>query len=568
MTSKQRKTQKNKGERDRIRLKKESEQLEIEALQEGRVAREEIPMPEDVEKGNNEAPEPVMPPGPTSFEELDEEKAARAKAEQVQQVTYETSDLVWNILHTDELSPTEKSDRIMDVADGFAERVNTLSAEVVSKDIEQLQVEALLATYRRGLNIVQKAQEWAEDLIIKRELSSKERKRLQDGDFALPEKRKYPIHDKAHVRNALARAAQMIASGGEAAADAKAALPKIRAAARKFGIEVSKAALLIEKDRNGDWRWIGKPSNNFMDWQGDIMSKAAHQEYVEFLNGNPEMAPQFLSWHTPGTARTHPVDFWMEHEGALIMSGKLTEAEAGAILKMQAQTDLGMSVQGLALRDPQNREVIEHYWLYEVSDLPLEKAANPFTSLETIAKEAGMDKLQYLTEMMGSEEKAKAFLEKTGQMQKELADAGLTSKEQVQEQVQEPVDPPAAEPKPVPALDVDALTKQIADAMGKQFDFEGLNAFVAKAQETQEKVALLEGVIQELVKQKDDEIVEMLTPPIKKWVWSQETRPSARKDTVLKEDDKEDQEIAKANPGVPAEYWLSELTNTVPVDND
>ena len=38
--------------------------------------------------------------------------------------------------------------------------------------------------------------------------STKERKKLSNKSFALPGKRKYPIPDKAHARNALARVAQ------------------------------------------------------------------------------------------------------------------------------------------------------------------------------------------------------------------------------------------------------------------------------------------------------------------------------------------------------------------------
>ncbi len=39
-------------------------------------------------------------------------------------------------------------------------------------------------------------------------LDAKERKKLGRSAFALPKKRKYPIPDKAHARNALARVAQ------------------------------------------------------------------------------------------------------------------------------------------------------------------------------------------------------------------------------------------------------------------------------------------------------------------------------------------------------------------------
>lgn len=39
-------------------------------------------------------------------------------------------------------------------------------------------------------------------------LSYRQRKRLRKTSFAIPSKRKYPINDLAHARNALARVAQ------------------------------------------------------------------------------------------------------------------------------------------------------------------------------------------------------------------------------------------------------------------------------------------------------------------------------------------------------------------------
>ena len=56
------------------------------------------------------------------------------------------------------------------------------------------------------------------------ELSTKKRKQLSKKQFALPGKRKYPIPDETHARNALARVAQ---SG--TAAEQK----KVRAAVKK-----------------------------------------------------------------------------------------------------------------------------------------------------------------------------------------------------------------------------------------------------------------------------------------------------------------------------------------------
>jgi hypothetical protein len=40
------------------------------------------------------------------------------------------------------------------------------------------------------------------------QLTAGRRKALPDSVFAIPERRAYPIHDRAHARNALARVAQ------------------------------------------------------------------------------------------------------------------------------------------------------------------------------------------------------------------------------------------------------------------------------------------------------------------------------------------------------------------------
>jgi hypothetical protein len=45
------------------------------------------------------------------------------------------------------------------------------------------------------------------------ELKAKTRDKLPDKDFAEPAKRAYPIEDKAHARNAKARASQAVKGG-------------------------------------------------------------------------------------------------------------------------------------------------------------------------------------------------------------------------------------------------------------------------------------------------------------------------------------------------------------------
>ncbi len=53
------------------------------------------------------------------------------------------------------------------------------------------------------------------------ELSTKTRKKLPDSKFAEPAERKYPIEDKAHARNAKARAGQAVKAGRMSKAEEK-----------------------------------------------------------------------------------------------------------------------------------------------------------------------------------------------------------------------------------------------------------------------------------------------------------------------------------------------------------
>ena len=67
-------------------------------------------------------------------------------------------------------------------------------------------------------------------------LSTAEKNELPDSAFAFPKQRKEPLVDAKHVRNAVARFDQV---EGVSNADRDRAWRRIRAAARKFGVEIS-----------------------------------------------------------------------------------------------------------------------------------------------------------------------------------------------------------------------------------------------------------------------------------------------------------------------------------------
>ena len=76
-------------------------------------------------------------------------------------------------------------------------------------------------------------------------LSANERNHLDEGKFAFPKEHKEPLENASHVRNAIARFNQV---KGASDAERDDAWKRIKAAAKKFDVEVSETS----------WREIGK----------------------------------------------------------------------------------------------------------------------------------------------------------------------------------------------------------------------------------------------------------------------------------------------------------------------
>jgi Family of unknown function (DUF6582) len=71
------------------------------------------------------------------------------------------------------------------------------------------------------------------------ELSEKQRDHIDSDKFAFPEERKEPIHDAAHVRNAIARFNQV---DGVSDNERDAAWARIKRAAKKHGVEMEEGS--------------------------------------------------------------------------------------------------------------------------------------------------------------------------------------------------------------------------------------------------------------------------------------------------------------------------------------
>jgi hypothetical protein len=275
---------------------------------------------------------------------------------------------------------------------------------------------------------------------------------------------------------------------------------------------------------------------------------------VEWVNKDlGTNAPVFTSCHAPGTVRENPVDFVGYENGFLVMSGKLNEAEAEALLRVSKETDIGMSHTAWGFRSTTDPRQIVKYRIIEVTDLPIDQADNPFTTLDTFSKEVDMDQLQYLTDLLGSKERAENALKvKTSLAQKELKEAGIESKEK-SEEAPAPVAPVVAVAPAAPSADLQAIIKQVEEELGMK----DLSELIARLQADVEKVPLLEAVIKELQGNQDEKLAAALTPPIARYSWMTKNRPSEAPATVVEEDDP----LKKAKPEA---NWLAEVFGDQP----
>lgn len=298
----------------------------------------------------------------------------------------------------------------------------------------------------------------------------------------------------------------------------------------------------VLKDIQGNYRWFGWVSNKFRDRdtrkhpKGEIISEAAHKEFIAWLDANPQKAPEHWVWHTPQTAFKSKTDWWDYADGFLVMSGPMTTEEA----KSYSDDEVVAMSHGFHVlaRDKANG-IIEQYRMFENSDLPPDRAANPFTLFDVVRKEAEMpfekDRREYLVKRLG-EERVKALESDTAAMSKALADLDVEFKETTSG---------AVAPTPAPAPGDGDLTGVVEQLKGA-LNLEGLNALITELQTSNHRLTeKLDAQAKELAgmrKSDDEKVAETIKPKLTPMQWGY--RPSAAKDNVVT-DEAEKEKIDK-----------------------
>jgi hypothetical protein len=469
--------------------------------------------------------------------------------------------MIENVLDNPELPLEEKADAIASLSVGFRNRVTNMKA----KELIFESVKAKLSGASKN------------DLPDKAFAYIEPGGKKDDTGRTVPRSlRHYPIHDKSHVRNALARASQMLKKGGSAADVARKALPKIRAAAKRMGIgkpakkEEFESGFQVLKGNDGTWRWFGWVTNQWRDRDrkaaprhgGEILTSESHAEFVKWVDGDPaHRMPELWLWHTPGTAREKRADWLDFADGFLVAGGPLSEKEAGQLLALEAIYELGMSHGMQVLKRDDVEALITQYRSFEFSPLPREKAANLWTSFSTIVKEVAEmgfspEKRQALVAALGENEVA-ALEDNTEGMAKALMELGVDYKD-----AEDEVDPglaPAPETEDVSTDEEPAEegeeedpkelgVTEIAKALAEELNIDGLSSFLKQLREDVDAIKVAQ------TKDEAEIVADNVTPEIStdiSKIW--DARPTASDANVLKEDEAEDEDKPDNAPSADLE---------------
>lgn len=557
---------KKKHDREANARRIEKEKLEIKDQEPIDVPDSELPIEEvetaqPIEKGYLTESDLINSiSGPTSFEELDAQKIAREQAWEVSQLTYNVQDLVYNITGNIGMSPEEKANAIGKVGTDFGKRLKNVSPGKIEKsvDMDSLELQVILAKHKRKAGIIERVGDWISKARV-------------DTDPQNP----YPVSNKAEVLFTIEKAIktledESVTEGIKTAI--RGIIPLIKKAADQFEIsslDSTRSSIVVEKDLQGNYRAVMWPTNNFEDLDHDIITEAAHEEYVEWVNKNMDLSPVFTHWHMPELVRKNKTDFVSYSNGFMLASAPLEKDEAIGLMNSQLVNDLGMSHGTIPLEwhKEGNQRIITKYRMVEMSDLPLKNAANPFTDFEIISKEAQMkpEELEkYLSSFVG-EDKAKQYLEKGIGKQTALRDAGVKEAAKTDTPETPVTDPKAAQPGVVTNVvnttqpDMQAILK----AVREDLDVDGLNEYLQKAGDAMEKLPILENIVKELSKDSDEVLAEKISPANNPLVW-QKARASQNPDTKLTETEA-DKALEKSTPKLDETYWLSEITKTEPI---
>jgi len=259
------------------------------------------------------------------------------------------------------------------------------------------------------------------------------------------------------------------------------------------------------KDLAGDWRFLAIVSNKYRDHDNppEIIEDKAHREFIEYLDKSGDY-PEAWLWHTPKT-RWGKVDFADYVDGFVIMSGTVDKGSEDVAERLSKESNLGVSH---GFRNTySDKDIIGWYRSFELSPLPLTAAANPWTGISLLKKEAEMGfsdtKKAWLEKILGPE-KVSALGNDIKGMADALNAAGVEYKDMPQD---DDKDSDKTAETALTAKDIgDAVTKAIEESQRLKTMDDSIAAIKAKADMVPSLIERLDA----LEKSDDDKLVDLI----------------------------------------------------------
>lgn len=298
----------------------------------------------------------------------------------------------------------------------------------------------------------------------------------------------------------------------------------------------TKDGFVVFKQQDGQYRWFGWATNKWKDKEDEILTDIAHREFIEYLDKNPGKAPELWVWHTPGTARKNKADWWDYAHGFTMYSGLLMEEEAKAYENQEVEVGMSHGFYVLQKVGP----YILKYRTFEVSELPLTAAANPYTNFHVLQEEMkemfSPAKRRWLVDRLG-EEKVASLEGSTEDREKALEAEGVDWKALSEEYEKELEDQLAQKIATASAANsktlLETLMTEIVKALNIQQLQETLVQFNERIEQTAKAIARVEELEQKvnyLLETDDSKIAKALTP-VEPIDWS--LSATTRKDNVV-----------------------------------
>lgn len=127
--------------------------------------------------------------------------------------------------------------------------------------------------------------------------------------------------------------------------------------------------LVVTKQEDGRLRWFARYSNAWEDRDKEIITEAAHRDYIQWATSS-KAYPELWLWHTKGTSFGEAD--WLDFSDGFAHASGLIDEDKEHVVEELATKDLGVSHGFLCSQDG---KYINKYRTFEISVLPRERAA-------------------------------------------------------------------------------------------------------------------------------------------------------------------------------------------------